>query len=155
MGSRIPRHDNGVRHDFRLPQEGPEFPGRGTWAVAAANFARPNRKRPSGRFLFTCRSAPYVMLNAFSLLCRGATMTENVEHLILEHLKALRGEFSAFKADMSEVKLRLTSLEERTSLLERSVANLHGDIALLHSRLDRMDGRLERIERRLELVPSA
>ena len=114
----------------------------------------PGERPYSLRAFFVAVRAPCYAEFIFVFRPHGTTMTESVENLILEHLKALRDEFSAFKADTGEVKLRLTSLEERTSLLERSVANLHGDIALLHSRLDRMDGRMERIERRLEFVPS-
>lgn len=44
----------------------------------------------------------------------------DVENFILEHLKALRGEFVALKADMAEVKMRLASLEERVALLEKA-----------------------------------
>ena len=60
-------------------------------------------------------------------------MTENVENLILEHLKALRNELRDFRADTSDnfmqVKARLQSLEERLSLAEKGIANIHGDHA--------------------------
>jgi len=75
-------------------------------------------------------------------------MTDNVEHLILEHLKALRNELRDFKAqatsDLSLIKLRLTSLESQ-------MAAIHSDMALIHGRIDLVDARLDRIERRLEL----
>ena len=85
-------------------------------------------------------------------------MTENVENLILEHLKALRNELRDFRADTSDnfmqVKPRLQSLEERLSLAEKGIANIHGDHALIQLRLDKQGDRLERIEKRLELIPA-
>ncbi len=76
-------------------------------------------------------------------------MTENVENLVLEHLRCLRNELKDFKgeamAELSLIKQRLTSLEGQ-------VASLHGDMALIHGRIDRLDVRVERMERRLELV---
>jgi len=75
-------------------------------------------------------------------------MTENVENLILEHLKALRNELRDFKneatADLAMIKQRLTSLEAQ-------VASVHADMALVHGRIDRVDSRIDRIERRLDL----
>ena len=85
-------------------------------------------------------------------------MTENVENLILEHLKALRNELRDFRADTSDnfmqVKARLQSLEERLSLAEKGIANIHGDHALIQLRLDKQGDRLERIEKRLEPIPA-
>jgi septal ring factor EnvC (AmiA/AmiB activator) len=83
---------------------------------------------------------------------RLATLTDNAENLILEHLRAMRGDLAGIKADLGELKLRVSSREERMTLLERSIANLHGDIVIVHARLDRMDARIERIEKRLELT---
>lgn len=75
-------------------------------------------------------------------------MSDSVENLILEHLKALRNEMRDFKsesmADLALIKQRLTSLESQ-------VASVHGDMALIHGRIDRVDSRIDRIERRLEL----
>ena len=75
-------------------------------------------------------------------------MTDNVENLILEHLRALRNELRDFKiqamADLTMIKQRLTSLESQ-------VASVHADMALIHDRIDRVDMRIDRIERRLEL----
>ncbi|MBK8120009.1 MAG: hypothetical protein IPK39_13180 [Sulfuritalea sp.] len=85
-------------------------------------------------------------------------MTEDVENLILEHLKALRNELGDFRADTSDnfmqVKARLRSLAERLSLAEKGIANIHGDHALIQLRLDKQGDRLERIEKRLELIPA-
>lgn len=67
-------------------------------------------------------------------------MTENIESLILEHLRAIRADVVAVKEDAREIKRRLTSLET-------GVAGLRRD----HARYDRLAEPVERIERRLEL----
>jgi len=85
-------------------------------------------------------------------------MTENVDHLILEHLKALRNEMREFRSETSDnfeqLKTRVQSLAERATLTERGLANVHGDLALVQLRLDKMDSKIERIERRLDLAPA-
>jgi phage shock protein A len=72
-------------------------------------------------------------------------MTDNVEHLILEHLRALR-------ADVAEVKEKLDLLTTRVNAVERTVANLTIQMAEFSGRMDSFDRRLTRIERRLDLV---
>ena len=79
-------------------------------------------------------------------------MTENVENLILEQLRLIRGDTANIKAEVNEVKMRLTSMEERLTLVEKGVANVHGDLAILQLRLDRQGDRIERIEKRLDLT---
>ena len=74
-----------------------------------------------------------------------SVMTENIENLILEHLRALRG-------DVAQVKDRLSTVELRLSSLESQVASLHGDFAIVHARIDRVEHRLDRIETRLGLI---
>ena len=72
-------------------------------------------------------------------------MTESVENLILEHLRAMRSDLAQIKDDMGTTKLRPTSVEQQ-------VAHLHTDNAIVHARIDGLEKRLERIERRLELT---
>jgi len=76
-------------------------------------------------------------------------MTDNVENLILEHLRLLRNEVKAQGIKMDEqfeaVRLRLSSIEGQ-------MAGIHADIAIMHGRMDKFEGRLDRIERRLELI---
>ncbi len=80
-------------------------------------------------------------------------MTENVESLILEHLRAIRGDIAKLSEKIDVLTYRTGSIEERLTLVERGVANLHADIAAIQQRLDRQNDRLERIERRLDLAP--
>lgn len=78
-------------------------------------------------------------------------MTENVENMVLEHLKR-------FQATLERVELRLGELTVRQSETHTAVLNLRRDqvndaeiSAHLQVQLDAMRARLERIERRLEL----
>lgn len=71
-------------------------------------------------------------------------MTENIENLILEHLRHIRGRVDQIAEDVGTLKLRTTSLESQ-------IAGLHGDNAIAHQRMDRIEARLDRIERRLDL----
>ena len=68
-------------------------------------------------------------------------MTENVENLILEHLRAIRADVAAVKDDVREIKQRLTSLEATVAGLRRDSANLYGDMADQHARYDRLTER--------------
>ena len=67
-------------------------------------------------------------------------MTDERTDLILEHLRAIRGDIGGLKDDMREVKSRLGLLEEQSASISR--------------RLDRLDERVERIERRFDLTPA-
>ncbi|MDN5870992.1 MAG: hypothetical protein L0H73_09795 [Nitrococcus sp.] len=78
-------------------------------------------------------------------------MTDKVENLILEHLRAIRADIATVKNDTREIKQRLTSLETNSAGQRRDTAQLYGDIADQHARYDRLTERVERIERRLEI----
>ena len=83
-------------------------------------------------------------------------MTENVENLILEMLKGMRGELKEFRTrytdDMDDLKARMSSLETSMVSVKRDVN--HGDDvdARQQVALDKIVKRLERIEKRLERV---
>ena len=65
-------------------------------------------------------------------------MSESPPNLVLEMLRAIRGDLSQLKADMVEVKERLGLIESQYASLSR--------------RVDRMSGDIEQIRRRLDLV---
>ena len=67
-------------------------------------------------------------------------MAEPSDNLVLEMLRAIRGDLAELKDDTREVKSRLGTLEEQYASLSR--------------RLDRLDDRVARIERPLELSPT-
>jgi predicted nucleic acid-binding Zn-ribbon protein len=69
--------------------------------------------------------------------CRLPERLMDTDNLILEHLRAIRGNVERLVEDMREVKGRLGILESQ--------------YASLSNRLDRMDERVARIEKRLEL----
>ena len=50
-------------------------------------------------------------------------MTDNVENLILEHLRAIRADVGQIKEDMSTVKQRLTSVESQIAQLPKTLVN--------------------------------
>ncbi len=72
-------------------------------------------------------------------------MTDQVEKLILEHLKAIR-------AGIAQIDGRLDDLAARVASIERHVADLLADVLRMNGRFDRLESRMLRIERRLELV---
>jgi hypothetical protein len=78
-------------------------------------------------------------------------MTEAVDNLVLEHLRAIRADVPSIKDDVREVKHRLTSLEGAVAGLKRDQAASYADTADQHARYDRLVERLERIEHGLSL----
>ncbi|WP_295585857.1 hypothetical protein [uncultured Lamprocystis sp.] len=79
-------------------------------------------------------------------------MTADIESLVLEHLRHIRGRVDQIAEDVSDLKHRMTSLEVGMSLVKREVA--HGDEtdARHQVAMDKLEVRIERIERRLELT---
>ena len=64
-------------------------------------------------------------------------MTE-IESMVLEHLRHIRGVVDGLSDDVRDIKARLGTLETQ--------------YASLSNRMDRLDARVERIERRLSLA---
>ena len=77
---------------------------------------------------------------------------ENVENLILEHLRAMRADVAGIREDMQEVKQRLSGLEAGVGGLKRDMGDLYTENASQHVRYDRLASRIEKIERRLEIT---
>jgi hypothetical protein len=67
-----------------------------------------------------------------------STATTDVENIVLEHLRHIRGAVDGLREDMQEVKGRL-------GILESQYANMS-------NRMDRLDGRVFKIEQRLGLI---
>jgi archaellum component FlaC len=72
-------------------------------------------------------------------------MTENVENLVLEHLRAIR-------ADVGDIKERMNRVELRLSVMEQTLGSLYALAGSDRESLHGLTRRVERIERRLELV---
>lgn len=76
-------------------------------------------------------------------------MSENIDNIIIEHLKSLRNELKEFR---SETREELQIIKMRINSLERGQAGSHDDSVILQTRIDRVDGRIDRIEKRLEIA---
>ena len=76
---------------------------------------------------------------------------ENIENLMLEHLKRFQVTLERVESKTDELIIRMGHLEVATAATKREIANVEGAHADLSVRLDRVVGRLERVERRLEL----
>jgi hypothetical protein len=72
-------------------------------------------------------------------------------NLVLEHLRAIRGDMAEMKLDIRDAKHRMTALEIAMAAL---VATEGSHYASLATRVERTGDRLDRIERRLELAPA-
>ena len=75
-------------------------------------------------------------------------MTEKVENMILEHLRAIRGK----QDDHSE---RLDRIEVRLSSLEQTLGSLYSLAGSDRDTVRALTRRIERIERRLDLQDEA
>ena len=79
-------------------------------------------------------------------------MTENVENLIVEHLRHIRGRVDRIAEDMGDLKHRMSSLESAMVLVKREVSAGDETDARQQVTLDRLLDRIDRIERRLDLI---
>ncbi len=83
-------------------------------------------------------------------------MTENVENLLLEHLKALRNELREFR---NEFHSETENLKQRMSALETAMINVKREVnagdetdARHQVQIDQLVERIRRIEKRLDLT---
>jgi len=109
---------------------------------------RPERKRKSAR-TDNCQSQAHRLTLRHS---GEATMSDNVDNIIIEHLRAIRGDIAGLSTKIDTLVLRVHSLEDHVSTMRKDLANLHGDIMLTHGRLDQINERVEHIEKRLDLT---
>jgi hypothetical protein len=72
-------------------------------------------------------------------------MNENVENLVLEHLRAIRGDIGRMADDVRGLRTEMTAMRQHMAGIVTIQEHDHSDIATLKVRVDR-------IERRLELV---
>jgi hypothetical protein len=78
-------------------------------------------------------------------------MTENIENLMLEHLKKIQAELSASKERDAEIMRRLSQIEGGLARIYRDEGQNYAEIVEDRHAVDRLKERIERIERRLEL----
>ena len=83
---------------------------------------------------------------------KGADVTDKIDNIIVEHLKAIRAELAEIKADTSDIKLRLHSVDTSVIELRRNDVHLFEDDARQQVSLDKLLERIQRIEKRLDLT---
>lgn len=83
-------------------------------------------------------------------------MADNVENLILEHLRALRSEIQTLRSEMhaefKDLKQRVSSVESAIVTMKRDEADIRGDYVRQQVSIDAIVERLQRIEKRLDLA---
>jgi len=78
-------------------------------------------------------------------------MTEQIDNLILEHLKKIQAEQSASRERDAEVLTRLSHIETGIAKISRDESINYSEIIQDRHAVDKLKERLERIERRLEI----
>lgn len=78
-------------------------------------------------------------------------MAENIDNIIIEHLKAIRAEIADVKNDTADIKQRLHSIDTSVIDLRRNDVHIYEDSARQQINLDKLLERIKRIEKRLEL----
>jgi outer membrane murein-binding lipoprotein Lpp len=78
-------------------------------------------------------------------------MSDNVENLVLEHLRHIRSRVDQIADDMSDLKHRMSSLESAMVSVKHEVAYGDETDARQQVTIDKIIDRIQRIERRLEI----
>ena len=79
-------------------------------------------------------------------------MTDNVENLMLEHLKRFQVTLESMQQDIRELKVRQSETHSAVLALRRDQLGDAETTAHMQSQIDRFHDRLDRIERRLDLT---
>ena len=77
---------------------------------------------------------------------------ENVENLILEHLRVIRTDVAAIRDDVRELKSRVAHLEVGQANMMQHLGHHASITAQQQLSYDRIVERIEKIEKRLELA---
>ena len=78
-------------------------------------------------------------------------MAENVENLVLEHLRALQAGQDRIESELRDLKERVSAVETGLNGVRRDLVALAEADARLQVTIDRLGDRVDRIEKRLEL----
>jgi len=73
-------------------------------------------------------------------------MNDKVEHLLLEHLRAIRGDMARLADDMRTTRSEMTAMRQHVSGVLTLQEHDHADIAALKARLDRIEQRLDLVD---------
>lgn len=79
-------------------------------------------------------------------------MAENIENLILEHLKKIQAEQTAARERDAEIMSRLGQIETGIARIARDESQNYSEIVQDRHSVDKLKERIERIERRLEIA---
>jgi hypothetical protein len=79
-------------------------------------------------------------------------MADNVENLMLEHLKRFQASLDRIERTLTEHTNRLANLEGGQAVIVQHLAHFSSADASQQIAIDNIGGRLDRIERRLELT---
>ena len=79
-------------------------------------------------------------------------MADNVESLVLEHLKRFQATIDRMEHKYGEITNRLSNLESGQASISQHLGHLSSADATAQIAIDRINERLDRIERRLELA---
>lgn len=77
---------------------------------------------------------------------------ENVENIIIEHLKRFQAGQDRIEREIKEVKGRMSQLEIGIASIRGDLAHLSGDQARQQVSVDALSERIDRLERRLEIA---
>lgn len=70
-------------------------------------------------------------------------MTDEVENLVLDHLRAIRADFAGIKDDGQTMKVEMVALRQQVSAIQTIQEYDHVEIAATKVRLDRIERRLD------------
>ena len=70
-------------------------------------------------------------------------MTEGTENLVLEHLRAIRGDMAKMWDDVRTVKAEVAAMRKQLAGVSTLQDHDHDDLAALKARVDRIERRLE------------
>ncbi len=79
-------------------------------------------------------------------------MENNVENLILEHLKKIQAELADSRERDREIMSRLSHIEVGIARITREEASNYSEIIDDRHAVDKLKERIERIEKRLEIA---
>lgn len=73
-------------------------------------------------------------------------MNENVENLVLEHLRAIRADMARLADSMRTMQTEMSAMRQHLAGVVTLQEHDHGDIAAPKSRMDRIEKRLDLVE---------
>jgi hypothetical protein len=79
-------------------------------------------------------------------------MSENIDNIILEHLKRFQTGQDRIERELKEIKGRMSQVEIGLAGIRGDIAHVAGDQARQQVTMDGISDRVDRIERRLEIA---